>query len=438
LVAILSILMLFGCMIKPEPVEIRYAAWNLGPVEENGIERQMVQEFMKANPSIKVVIDEDFTKNYNDAMKRSAKTDTIPDVFMYAGNSDADDRGWCYDLSDQVEKDPEWTSIPKVLREAVQVKGKVVAIPMSMYLYGYFCNDTVLKNSEVAAVNYGISADEFAYDVRRSTDIANGRIGLGDSSSICEWYPASRNDRFGWFSWDGGKFNLNSQEFKEAVELTRNLNQNKYCFGQLSADDQKKLRGDNDWAAWSAGTVAFKFDGTWSVSNYSKLPFPIRFIGMPGGRACIVPDFLFVSQKSAHPKEAYEFAKFMSAYSKQGFAKRLDLADQNHFEVTTMPMVGDSALIDRFFKLVRMGGIREVYNRISNDSYLEETKLLPGYELARWNYKTNITIGEKPDASIGDVLQAACRGQLKWEDVASELNYLANTCIRIYPQQLNN
>lgn len=194
----------------------------------------------------------------------------------------------------------------------------------------------------------------------------------------------------------------------------------------------------NNLEAWTAGSVAFKFDGTWSVSNYSMLPFDISFIGMPGGRPCIVPDYLFISKTSKHPLEAYKFAKFMSAYSDIGFLKRLELAKKNNLIVTTLPMTNNEKIIEKYFSLMKVKGIEEIYNKIHDNAYIEETKVLPGYIMARWNYETNITAGSINNAKIGEVINGACYGYVNIDEVALDLNYLANTCIKIYPQQLNN
>lgn len=203
----------------------------------------------------------------------------------------------------------------------------------------------------------------------------------------------------------------------------------------LDDNDKKLLHGNTDWDGWNAGSVAFKFDGSWAQNDYSKLSYDISFIGMPGGRTCIVPDYLFLSKTTKHPKEAYQFAKFMSAYSQKGFAKRVELAKAQNFQVTTLPMIKNPDLLKQYFELIKMSGIKEVYQKFS-DAYIETTKVLPGYAMARWDYQTNIAIGANVNAKIGDVIAAACRGDLNIDDMAEELNYMANTCIQIYPQQL--
>lgn len=438
LIVLILFLVLISCSKKHQTVVIRYAAWNLGEVSKNGLERQMIQAFMKEYPDTKVEIDESFVKNYNSAIELAGEKNSFPDVFMYAGNPQAYTNGWCMDLTEVVTKDKEWQNVPAALQESAKVKGKIVAIPTAMYFYGYFCNNNIFESSKQKQLKVGLSVGDFVKAIKQTTDINNGRIGLADESNICDWYPAAVNNQFGWYSWDGGKFNLNSKAFKAGIKLARYIDYNKLSYALLNEQEKGKLHGTNDWEAWNAGTVALKFDGTWAMNDYAKLPFDVSFAGIPGGRTCIVPDYMFISKNTRYYKEAYELIKFMSAYSLKGFSKRMELAGDNKFVVSTMPMIKDKSILDKYFSNIKIDGIREVFNRINNNSYVEGTKVLPGYKMARWDYKTNIAIGKTKNASIGEVITNAYRGNLKIDDVASQLNDLANTCIQIYPQQLSN
>lgn len=438
LILVLSVVVTFsGCSKNQNIVTIKYAAWNLGTKEGNGVERQMIGAFNKKHSNIKVEIDESFVKNYDTAMNEAAKNKALPDVFMYASNPQADTNGWCADISEIVSEDSEWENIPKALREAVQIKGKVIAVPTSMYLDGYFYNKDLFKAQKVNLPSGNLSVNKFKTLVEEMTNINNGSIGLADESSIIDWYPAAVNNKLGWFTWDGGKFNLNSNEFIAGVNFAKSIYTNKQTYANLSVEDKIKLKGNNDWEAWTAGTVALKFDGSWSSGDYSKLPFKVGFTGIPGSRSCVVPDFLIISKNCKHPEEAYEFAKYMSAYSLEGFTKRMSISKIDKTIVSSLPMIKDQKIIDDYFSNIKIQGLKEEYNKIESDSYVEGVKILPGYAHARWNYITNIKIGNT-DAKIGDVLTNTYRGYLKIEDIAVELNLNANESIQLFPRQSEN
>lgn len=427
-----------GCGKKEAVITIKYAAWNLDALEKNSVERQMIDSFNKKHTNIKVEIDENFVKNYDDALAAAAGRRTLPDVFMYVSNPQAEANGWCSDLTDIVNKDKEWTNIPIALRKAVQIKGKIIAVPMNMYLDGYYYNEDLFKAQKVSFPNNNFSVKNFEDIVSEMTDISKGCIGLADESSIIDWYPAAVNKKLGWYTWDGGKFNLNSSEFKAGVNMAKDIFVKKLTYANLSEEEKKKLKGSTDWEAWTHGTVAMKFDGSWNSSSYSTLPFKVGFAGLPGGRSCIVPDFLFISKNSKHPKEAYEFAKFMSAYSLEGFTERMELSKKANTIVTSLPMIKDNKTIDEYFSNIKIDGLKEEYNKFEADNYLEGVKILPGYGEARWNYTTNIKVGNVGNAKIGDVLINTFRGSLKIEDIADQLNSYANDSIQLFPRQYDN
>lgn len=428
-----------GCGTKPRTViTIRYAAWNLGDLKQNGLERQMIMAFMEEYPNIKIAIDEDFTKDYDKAFQSAAQSNNLPDVFMYASNPMADSKGWCADITNLVAQDREWENIPTPLRESAQVKGRTIAVPCSMHLYGYFCNDELLDKMHIEHIQPGFTIQRFRKVIEKATAIEDHSIGLADESSIVEWYPAAVNRQMQWFSWDGGKLNLNSPEFKSGVELARSIFQKRQTFAALSESEKQNFGFSSDWEAWRAGSMALRFDGTWMVDDYAKLPYKLSFLGIPGGRACIVPDYMFINKDCQHPEEAYQFIKFMSTYSRQGFNKRLDLAKSNHQVVSSIPMTKDKRLIEKYFSTVKIGGIKEVYNSLNQNSYVEGTKVLPGYIEARWNHTTNIKVGTTNNARIGDVITSTYRGPIDIEIVADDLNSCANESLLMFPRTLYN
>ena len=432
-----TVVAIFSSSKKQEAVTIKYAAWNLGTINQNSVERQMIAAFNKKHANINVEVVEGFVKNYDEAMKEAANNKALPDVFMYVSNPQANTNGWCADLTNIVIEDREWDNIPKAFREAAEIKGKIIAVPTSMYLDGYFYNEDLFKTQEVDLPSNNLTVNEFKTLVEKMTNINNGSIGLADESNIIDWYPAAVNKKFGWYTWDGGKFNLNSSEFKAGVNLAKDIYTNKQTYANLTEQDKKKLKGNNDWEAWNAGTVALKFDGSWSAGDFSKLSFNVGFTGIPGSRSCVVPDFLIISKNSKHPTEAYEFAKYMSAYSLEGFTKRLDIAHKDKTIVASLPMVKDNKIINDYFSNLKIQGLKAAYSKIENNSYVEGVKVLPGYAQARWNYVTNIKIG-KAGGKIGDVLTNTYRGYLKIQDVAVQLNSNANESIELFPRQAEN
>ena len=436
-IALLALMIIWN---RPKVV-LHYAAWNLGTAEEPGMERKLIASFQKEHPDIKIVIEEAFVSNYDEAMKAATDKDTIPDVFMYSGNAKVAENDWCMDLTEIVKKDQDWEQIPKVLTDATYIKGKVIAIPSALYLYGYYYNRDVIEKSGFDPSKETMTLEEFVSYVKKSTNLKEGKIGLAEAGSICEWYPAALNPEMGWFSWDGGKLNLDSEEFKSAMALTRELNVEKYTFALLDESEKESLQSQGDWDAWNQGRVGFKFDGTWATSNNIKISKQIDFMGLPGGRTCIVPDFLFIAKGSKYPKEAYEFAKYMSVYSEEGFQARIEIAREFNLEISSLPMIQNQAVVDEYFSMIPMGGLKRAYQRFiakPEDTFIEASKVIPGYQEARWMYKTRYQVSDQENATIGEVISACGLGKMEYGEIAEDMNYLANSSILIYPQQLTN
>ncbi len=433
------LLFLIVVFFTNKKVTITYAAWNLGPVDQPSLERRMIEQYQSEHPEVEIVILEEFTKDYNKAMEEAVLKDQLPDVFMYSGNPLAEEKGWCYDLTKLCEDDKEWKLIPSVLQEAAVVKGKIVCIPSAIHFLGYYGNVNLLEGN--TAFQEAFTYEFFEKAVKSMTDLKAGRIGLADASSFIDWYPAYQNIHYGWYSWDGGKLNLTSHEFQEAIQKQKDLNQGGYTFAGLSEEERSYLHVENDWEAWIQGKIGFKFDGTWVSDYYNGLEDEYAFFGMPGGRTCIVPDFLFLSSQTTVPKEAYEFAKYMSAFSEKGYMQRLTFAEQEELLMNSMPMISFEGMKEKFQSLESMKGLWEAYEnyvKYPEQAYVELVKILPGYNEARWNYQTTLTVGDVKQATIAQVLDACGFGRIEFSSLAKELNYLANTSVKIYPQQLQH
>src|SRR5690606_41848384 len=110
---------------------------------------------------------------------------------------------------------------------------------------------------------------------------------------------------------------------------------------------------------------------------------------------------LGLSKTTAHPEEAYLFAKYMS-YGKEGFMKRMEIAAKEGKVVNTLPINSDQEILDEYFAQLNIPGIRKAYDRL-DEAILEPVKTVPGYAQSRWNAPTGVKTAE---SEIG---RASCR-----------------------------
>lgn len=409
-----------------EVVTIKYANWNLGTEEENNLERQMIQAFMETHPNIKVEIDESIsTQDWNGSLATAAASGEMPDVFMLINVPTGIANGWLYDLSSLAQNDNEWNQIPKNITDTINYNGKIYAVPFAEHFMGYYINKDIFDKENITPLKFGFTVDEFKKAVLDLTKPSKGIIGLDNESEIIDWYPGAVSNKYGWYTWDGKGFNLTSQEFIDGVNLAKTFDKAGAVFNALSDEQKAKIAGSKDANAWQTGHVAIHWDGTWMIPDFKKnLNFNWAFVGIPNGRTPVTLDYLGISKSTKHPQEAYEFAKWMS-FSKEGYLKRLELAQKSGTYVNSLPIMNDKELIDKFISLANVEGLKEAYDNINN-SFVEGFKFIPGYVDARWNAPTGIKIGDKDNATIGDVLWNAPKLGLKIEDYVNQLNKLAN------------
>jgi multiple sugar transport system substrate-binding protein len=168
------------------------------------------------------------------------------------------------------------------------------------------------------------------------------------------------------------------------------------------------------------------WDGTWALADSAKWTFAWDFLPVPGthGKVIGIPDYLGVGTSSRSPKEAYAFAKYMSAFSRKGFLERIELVKADGSAVRllspgSLPLTRDPVVLNASSALTNIPALPFLFANLENE-VLEPLKSVPGYQLSRWDARV------AEDRKIGDVLMDAVRGDVKLADVAPRLNRIAN------------
>ncbi|WP_370295786.1 ABC transporter substrate-binding protein [Rossellomorea marisflavi] len=406
-------------------VTLKYANWNLGTEEDNNLERMMIKEFEKSHPNIKIEINESITTtDWNGTLSAAASAGTMPDLFMIAQIPPALANEWLMDLTDLTSKDKEFNNVPEVVRQSATFNDKVYALPFAQHFLGYYVNKDLFNDANLDYPEYGMDVDTFTSAVKDVTNVSNSVVGINNPSAIPDWYPAATNDKLGWFTYNDGKYELDGKEFINGIKTAQGMNSNGYAYEQLSEDQKAKFKGEDPEQVWQQGGIGLKWDGTWLTGEYmDKLDFEWDFVGVPGGRTVVVNDFVGISKSSKHPEEAYEFAKYMS-YGKEGFMKRLEVADKEGKGLNTLPINTDEDVLQSYFDMLEVPGVRLAYENIDN-GLVETVKTVPGFAASRWESPTGVAVGDKSNATMGELIDGFMRGDLKVEDYADQLDQLA-------------
>ena len=411
---------------KTEEVTISYANWTVGTEEEENLERLMLAAFQEEYPHIKVKIDEAVnTSDWNGTLSAAASAGKMPDVFMISELPLALSNDWLLDLNELTAADEDFANIPEIVRQSATFNDKVVAIPYAQHFLGYFVNKDLFNAANLDYPEMGTSIEEFTTAVKDLTNVNGGVVGLNHPFSIPDWYPAAANEDLGWFTYQDGEYALDSKEFINGVNFANEIATNGYAYDTLTDDQKANFNGENAEEVWMAGGIGIKWDGTWTTASLvEKAGFEFDFIGIPGGRTVITNDLLGLSKSTKHAEEAYLFAKWMS-FGKEGFMKRMAIADAEGKTVNTLPINSDQEILDEYFSQLDVPGIQKAYEFL-DQAILEPVKTVPGFVQSRWEAPTGIKVGDVENANIALMIDSFVLGNLKVEDYADQLNRLAN------------
>lgn len=428
---------------QKEKYDLSYASWNLGTAAQNNVERQMVKAF-EEKFNVKVKIEENISEaGYSDSLRSLSLKNQFPDVFMIDNLGFVLDEGYAADITELVNADEsgDWQKIPAALEQGAHFKSGIYAIPFAMHMQGYFVNVDLLK----AAGQSDFLENEITYEsfetavkaLQRFNSASGIAMGLNSEESMINWYASSQNENYGYFTWDGSQYHLDSEEFIEGIEKAYGLRDGKYTYDSLNDDDRldgfEDVKGDVD--LWDQGRLAFRWGNTYEAPDMveNSGPFEKKFIGVPGGRTVMVPDYVSISSRCSNKELAYEFAKWMS-FSPEGIRKRIEL---NETIPNGLPLTTDMTIVNEFFDKfdnpaegrTSVQGIRDLYTTL-DQGIVEGVKIVAGYGRSRWTALTTLTITLSdgttvPNANIGQYLDA-CRNGETYREKAGDINTLAN------------
>jgi multiple sugar transport system substrate-binding protein len=431
-------------------VEITYASWNLGSPdsEEPNMERLMIDAFMEAYPNIKVTVIErpkvpgtNDDLGWNDFLAARASTETLPDVFQsdnipYYVISD-----WAYNMTDIAMDDPEYLNVSEDIRGVATYDGKVMALPNAVHYAGYVVNKTLFDRQGQDAPDIDSTMAEVITLTKAAANHASnnntGVVGLEGIEHILHWYPAQLNEDYNWFTMSDAGFNLDSTEFTQTVELYRSMRTDatyvlEALYDAAAAEDSTIQIGNifPEGDPFNNGNILVKWFYSWDFGwmqkniNTAQYTWDLDFIGTPvvngNKRVPIVADFFTLASNTAHPEEAYLFAKWMG-FGKDGYAKRLELSKtvEGISQVNFAPIQNDADLLDDYFELYP--SFESLRTIIETGTFIvEPPKYLPGYIAARYSGTYDA------ENKMSDILTKLMIGEVQLADIRTQLNTRAN------------
>lgn len=296
--------------------EISYMLW--GSSEEAAILQDVVKDFEKENPTIKVNVEVSDWDSYWDKLKVLHAAGTPPDVFAMDAPLYADwaSRGALLNLQPFIDKEPDTLKgvYPIALKNYERPDG-YYGLPRDLQTIVLFYNKDMFDKAGVEYPSETWTMEDLRAAAKKLTLDAN------NDGTIDQWgfYTDLWDMELFWSSviWSYGGELLSSDYSKtllaepkarEAWALIKSMTHEDHSF----PTEPSSFTYDED--PFGEGKVAMTTGGHWVVPGYATLDFSWNVAPMPrgpAGRATSVTSGGFViSKQSKSPEAAWKFVKF--------------------------------------------------------------------------------------------------------------------------------
>ena len=442
-----GVLSLSGCNKKENKddgrkIKIIYRSWDYGTETQNNEERQMIKAYEESHKDVKIEIVENISSGnfyWDDIRASVASGIDLADVFMIPNMDWPLSSGYLLNIKEYTDADEEFAKVPDSIKSACSFKNGVYSLPARMNLQGYFVNTTIVNQSlGIETRNISCNSDFSVIENIVNAAFSNpNMVGLNSAAHFIDTMPSvlDTTGTYGYYSWDGSNYHIDSQAFIDSVHKANDMYNAKKTLDAYDDADKLALGLDPEVDpavdAWNKGKLALRHGYTYEIPDMiekNTLNNSYKFIGNPGGKITIVGDYYGIWKNTAHPKEAYEFAKYMS-FGSEGFDKRMDLYKEKG-SVNSLPLTNDEKVVDKYFDLYGsssvMSGLEDAFEYIRTKSMVEGVKTIVGFNAARFTKKTGVKVGEAENVTVFDLLDNCYKGVTEISTYANDINTLAN------------
>lgn len=295
-----------------EKVTITYGGWGLNTMEP------VVKAFNDSHPNIEVKLENTPYKQYWTKLETAATGDTLPDVFWmngphivkYAAND------MLADLTENIKTDNvDMNNYPKALVDLYSLNGKNYGIPKDYDTIGLWYNKKLFDEKGVKYPDGTWDWNTLVDAAKKLTDSSKGVYGFAAMQYGQEYYYNTILQAGGFIISDDKK--TSGYDKPEAIEgikfLTDMINVHKVSptLAQLTETSAADL--------FKSGKLAMYYDGSWAAGDLMQVDTIKDSVGVAalpkGKKQGVVLHGLghVMSAKSKHPKEAWEFIKYLGS-----------------------------------------------------------------------------------------------------------------------------
>ncbi|MEK3945792.1 ABC transporter substrate-binding protein [Paenibacillus odorifer] len=301
--------------------------------EDRTFVEKLIPDFEKQHPNIKVKVEKAPYEQFDSKLQTLIAGGKSPDVtshWGYGGFAEYYNKGMLFDMTDLMKEDgfkAEDYSIPENLMGIYKVKDHTYGIPVNMYVTLMLYNKDMF---DAAKLTYPTSdyedkswtfekmVDEAKQMTLVSDDIAKTQYGVDFTWSERDMRPLYFGaEPYSEDTWTNG--GVPSETYFDSPEVIAAYNK---LFDLVFKD---KVSPSSEWSKsvagqngdpFVAGKIGMSIGGSWNLAGANDFPFKIGVAAVPWGgnekvRSTLYVDPLLILKDSKHPKEAFEWIKYL-------------------------------------------------------------------------------------------------------------------------------
>jgi multiple sugar transport system substrate-binding protein len=364
----------FAARKAAKPVEITFASWWDPKIIQNDI-----NQFNATHPGIHVTWDKSVTWDWNQHLAAAAAAGKFPDVTMVFDIPSSVANKWLLNLNPYLRQDKTYNpkNIFGNLTQTGMYFGNQYALPLSLFAGGIEINTDLFKAANIPVPGPNWTLQQMRQDAIKLTNFDQHQFGMQNVRSLREIMIPQFDPKEGWLTWDGSKYNFTKPAFANSVNLVNQLLFQDKVTPDIYDQKTKDAWYGKDKDPWTEGKVAMQPGYSWDFPGMKNLKFHTAFLPLPrvvGQRVPLVTDYIGISRTTKHPKEAFEFMRWL-AYSKDGWMYRMTSVDP----VDSIPLINDTDVWNEYLsKKYIPSGMKDVLKMIPK-GFIDGWKWLPGY-----------------------------------------------------------
>lgn len=310
---------------------------------------QLVPDFEKTHPTIKVKIEKAPYEQFDSKLQTMIAGKTAPDVtshWGYGGFSEYYNKDMLLDLTDIMKADSFNAAdyfLPESMMKIYQIKGRTYGIPLNSYVTMMLYNKDMFDKAKLPYPTADYEDKSWTFDKMveeakkltiHSDDVAKAQYGVDFNWAERDMKPLYFGAKtYSDDTWTNG--GVPSETYFTSPEAIAAY---KKYYGLIfdqkvspTATWTKAVAGQNG-DAFVVGKVAMSVTGSWNLSGSNEFSFKTGVAAVPWGgnpevRGPLFVDPLFILKDSKHPKEAYEWIKYLISTDVQ--IKSIELSGGN-------------------------------------------------------------------------------------------------------------